>query len=117
LVSAKNSTVLLDPGRPGGPAAIKAAAVIAAAIRAGRWELRTLGTSLDLAYLAAGRVAGVWHFSTISPLHFAAGTLLAAEACAVVTDDRGEGWTPDSTSLVAAATPALHEALLALLPA
>jgi myo-inositol-1(or 4)-monophosphatase len=90
--------------------------VIAAAIRGGRWELRIFGTSLDLAYLAAGRVAGVWHFSRIPPLHFAAGTLLAAEAGAVVTDDRGEAWTPDSTSMVAAATPALHEALLALLP-
>lgn len=115
--SEKSATVLLDPGRPGGPTAMRAATVIAAAIRDGRWELRTLGTSLDLAYLAAGRVAGVWHFSRIPPLHFAAGTLLAAEAGALVTDEQGRPWTLDSTSLVAAATTTLHDELLALLPA
>ena len=82
----------------------------------GRWEVRTLGTSLDLAYLASGRVGGVWHFSQIPPLHFAAGTLLATEAGAIVTDDTGARWTIDSTSLVAAATDELHASLLKLVP-
>jgi myo-inositol-1(or 4)-monophosphatase len=114
VASTASQTVVLDPGRPGGGATEKAAVVTAALIRAGKHELRTFGTSLDLAYLAAGRVAAVWHFSRIAPLHFAAGTLLAQEAGAVVTDDRGAGWTIRSDSLVAAADPALHHELLQL---
>ena len=107
--------VLLDPGRPGGPAADKASAVITAAIHRGRWELRMLGSTLDLAYLADGRLAGVWHFSRIPPLHFAAGTLVAAEAGALVTDETGRPWNLDSPNLIGAATRATHEALLSLL--
>jgi myo-inositol-1(or 4)-monophosphatase len=113
-VTDKAAIVVLDPGRPGVAAAEKAATVIAAAIRAGRWELRVLGTSLDLAYLADGRLAAVWHFSRIPALHFAAGTLLASEAGGVVTDDRGGPWTLDSRSLIAAATRDLHDSLRAL---
>jgi myo-inositol-1(or 4)-monophosphatase len=107
--------VLLDPGRPGGPAAGKASAVIGAAIRRGRWELRMLGSSLDLAYLADGRLAGVWHFTRIPPLHFAAGTLVASEAGALVTDETGRPWDLESQSLIGAATRATHDALLSLL--
>ncbi|MGH2451778.1 MAG: inositol monophosphatase family protein [Candidatus Limnocylindria bacterium] len=116
-VSDSSAMVVIDSGRPGGPAASKASRVIAAALRDGRWELRTLGSTLDLAYLAAGRVAGVWHFSRIHPLHFAAGVLLAVEAGAVVTDERAQPWRLDvAEGVVAAATPALHEALMSLLP-
>ena len=112
-----SATVAMDPGAPGGPAADKASRVIGAAIRSGRWALRTLGTSLDLAYLAQGSLAGVWHFSRIHPLHFAAGVLLAREAGALVTDESGGPWTLESQGLVAAATPVTHAALLALAPA
>lgn len=114
--SESSATVVLDPGAPGGPEATRAATVVAGAIRSGRWELRMLGTTLDLAYLAAGRLAAVWHFSRIPPLHFAAGALLAAEAGALVTDEDGAPWDLESQGLVAAATPAVHRALVALLP-
>jgi myo-inositol-1(or 4)-monophosphatase len=112
--SDRSNTIVLDPGRPGGPAAIKAARVISTAITRGGRELRVLGTTLDLAYLAAGRVAGVWHFSRIAPLHFAAGALLALEAGAVVSDEQEQPWSLTADGLVAAATPALHAELLAL---
>lgn len=113
--SAASRTVGLDPGRPGGPAAANAAKVIAAAITQGRWELRTLGTTVDLAYLASGRLAALWHFSRIPPLHFAAGALLASEAGAIVTDERGSAWRLSSEGIVAAAAVDLHTSLLALL--
>ncbi|MGH2377489.1 MAG: inositol monophosphatase family protein [Candidatus Limnocylindria bacterium] len=114
--SDSSAMVVFDRGRPGGPAADKAVRVIAAALGDPRWEVRTLGSSLDLAYLAAGRLAAVWHFSRIPPLHFAAGTLLATEAGAVVTDERGAPWTlAASEGLMAASTPAVHVAMRGLL--
>jgi myo-inositol-1(or 4)-monophosphatase len=91
----------------------RAAASVAAAIRAFRWDIRALSTTLALAYVAAGRVSAYVLFWT-SALHVAAGSLLAAEAGAVVSDVDGRPWTIRSNSIVAAATPALHADLLAL---
>jgi myo-inositol-1(or 4)-monophosphatase len=112
-----SSILVLEPGRRTGAEALRRASVIAEAVRDGHWELRTLGSTIDLAYLAAGRVAGVWHPNTSAPLHFAAGTLLASEAGALVTDEDDRPWTVHSTSLVAAATREVHAAMLALVGA
>jgi myo-inositol-1(or 4)-monophosphatase len=67
----------------------------------------------SLAYLAAGRIAAYIVVSG-EALHTAAGTLLAAEAGAIVTDIEGRPWTADADSAVAAATPALLQDLLVL---
>jgi myo-inositol-1(or 4)-monophosphatase len=72
-----------------------------------------LSTTLALAYVAGGRVAAYVLFWT-SALHVAPGSLLVAEAGAVVSDLDGRPWTIQSDSIVASATPALHYDLLAL---
>jgi myo-inositol-1(or 4)-monophosphatase len=72
-----------------------------------------LSTTLALAYVAAGRVAAYVLFWT-SELHVAVGSLVAAEAGALVSDIDGRPWTTRSDSIVAAADPALHADLLAL---
>jgi len=85
----------------------------AAVMRAYRWHIRALSSSLVLPYLAAGRVSGYVLFSA-SALHVGAGCLLAAEAGATVTDIDGRPWTIQSDSVLAAATPELHRELLEL---
>jgi fructose-1,6-bisphosphatase/inositol monophosphatase family enzyme len=77
-----------------------------------RWYIWLFSSSVAYAYLAAGRIAGIVHFATSSPVHTAAGCFVAEEAGAVVTD-LGEGgpWTLDSRSFLLAATPALHREL------
>jgi myo-inositol-1(or 4)-monophosphatase len=114
---ADSSIFVLAPGRRSGAEGVSRASVVAEAVRHGHWELRMLGSTVDLAYLAAGRVAGVWHPNTTAPLHFAAGTFVASEAGAVVTDEAGLPWGLSSTSLVAAATTEVHAALLGLVAA
>jgi myo-inositol-1(or 4)-monophosphatase len=91
----------------------RAASAVAAAIRAFRWDIRALSTTLALPYVAAGRVSAYVLFWT-SAIHAGAGSLLAAEAGAVVSDIDGQPWTIHSDSIVASATPALHRDLLGL---
>ena len=97
-----------DPGRRE-----RAAEAVAATMRAFRWDLRALSSTVALPYLAAGRVAAYVLFWT-SALHVGAGVLLATEAGATVTDLDGRPWTIHSDSLVAAATDDLHSELLEL---
>ena len=111
VVSADNRTVIVEGWPPAGAARSSAARSAAAAIAADRWDFRSLGTSLSLAYLAAGRLAGCVMFAAPA-LHVAAGVLLASEAGATVTDVAGLPWTPNSDSLVAAAGSELHQELL-----
>lgn len=85
------------------------------ALLADRWELRMLSTTAAFAYLADGRIAADVLFRLSSPVHTAAGCLLAEEAGALVTDFQGRPWTLETRSLVLAATPALLQELLALL--
>lgn len=94
----------------------RAAALVGALIEGDRYDVRVLATTLGLAYVAAGRVAADVYLGA-SPLHFGAGALLAAEAGATVSDLDGSPFSVASTSLVAAASAALHEELLALLAA
>jgi myo-inositol-1(or 4)-monophosphatase len=91
----------------------RAANSVASAIRAFRWDIRALSTTLSLAYVAAGRVAAYVLFWTWA-IHVSAGSLLAAEAGAVVSDIEGQPWTIESDSIVASATEALHDDLLAI---
>ncbi|HVB27806.1 MAG TPA: inositol monophosphatase family protein, partial [Mycobacteriales bacterium] len=63
---------------------------------------------------ATARIAAYVLFS-VSPVHSAAGALLASEAGARVTDLDGNPWSVSSESLVAAADDDLHSEVLDLL--
>ena len=89
----------------------------AALISADRWDFRSFGTTMSLAYLAAGRVSGYVAFWTDSPVHAAAGSLLATEAGGTVSDLAGEPWRLDSDAILAAASAGLHAELLDLVAA
>jgi myo-inositol-1(or 4)-monophosphatase len=112
-VSAASQVVVVEAGASRGDLRGWTARFTERVIRGDRWDLRWLGTTLSLPYVAAGRVAAYVIFS-LPALHSAAGILLAAEAGAVVSGRDGGPWTVTSTSLVAAATPELHRDLLAL---
>jgi myo-inositol-1(or 4)-monophosphatase len=112
--SADSRIVALEAWPKYGPERERAALVAAASIRADRWDVRSFATTLALAYLAEGRVAASIHFSS-QALHAGAGTLLASESGALVTDFDGLPWTIDSGCLVASASDELHDELLELL--
>jgi len=69
--------------------------------------------SLDLAWLAAGALDGFWEFD-LGAWDLAAGTVLAEEAGARVTDFQGAPLNL-SAGQVVAANPAIHRAMLAVL--
>jgi myo-inositol-1(or 4)-monophosphatase len=114
-VSEASETVVIEDSHadPDPARRERAAAAVAAAIRAFRWDIRALSTTLALPYVAAGRVSAYVLFWT-SALHVAAGVVLAQEAGAMVTDIDGRPWALNSDSLVASATAELHADLLAL---
>jgi myo-inositol-1(or 4)-monophosphatase len=110
-----NVTIGIESGMAeSGPHHAQTASFAHAIIKTGRWHVRMLGTTLAFAHLAAGRIAANLNFSTSSPVHTAAGCLLAEEAGAVVTDLDGRPWDLSSRSFLAAATPKLHRELLAM---
>jgi myo-inositol-1(or 4)-monophosphatase len=105
------SKLLVFEGWPrDGAERAKAARWAMEALRADRWDVRSFGTTLTLAHLAAGRVAACIFFSAPT-LHVAAGIALACEAGATVTDREGLPWTVSSDSVIAAAEPQLHREL------
>lgn len=71
---------------------------------------RTGCTSLNLAYLAAGRFDVYWAYST-HPWDVAAGVLLISEAGGVVTAPDGGPFDLQKARLLAAATEPLHKQL------
>jgi len=76
---------------------------------------RSLGSvALGLAYTAVGRLDAVVHRSAHT-WDYGAGVLLVREAGGVVTDLSGEPYMAGTVALIAAATPALHADLVALL--
>jgi len=84
-------------------------------VSARRWHVRMLGTTLPFARVATGEFAGLFLMGRISsPLHTAAGCLLAEEAGAVVTDPEGKPWNIDTKEFIVAATRELHNELLEL---
>lgn len=66
--------------------------------------------SLDLAYVAAGRLDGLWEFG-LKPWDIAAGSLLIKEAGGLVSDFEGGENYPENGNLVAA-NPKLFKELL-----
>lgn len=90
----------------------KAARGLAEAIRMDRWDVRCLSTTLCLAYVASGQIAGCVLFSSPGLVHVAAGSLLVSEAGGRVTDLAGGPWTLGASSLVATANEHLHEELV-----
>ncbi len=107
-------TVVIEDGKSSGAARARAARFVAAVIQADRWDFRSLGSTLALPYLAAGRVSAYVVFR-VTAVHSAAGVLLASEGGAVISDVDGEPWNLGSDTLVAAASPDTHRDLLALL--
>ena len=75
--------------------------------------VRRLGSAaLDLCYVAAGRFDGYWELS-LRPWDIAAGALIAREAGALVTTVQGESGILFSPYSVLAATPGIHDDMLA----
>jgi len=109
--SNESRTIVIEDGKSQGSRREQAAQFTAAAIRADRWDFRSLGTTLALPYLAGGRIAAYVVF-WVSALHAGAGSLLVTEAGGTVSDIAGRPWTIHSDSLVGSANRRLHEELL-----
>jgi myo-inositol-1(or 4)-monophosphatase len=85
-----------------------------AAVMASTSGVRRMGVaSLDLVYVAAGRLDGYWEFN-LSPWDLAAGILIVREAGGYVSDTAG-GQAMLAQGDVIAANPPLHPALMQLL--
>jgi myo-inositol-1(or 4)-monophosphatase len=110
---ATTDMVVVEDGKPTGSRREAAAEFFAAVVRANRWDLHALSSTISAAYVAAGRVSAYACFFVTS-VHTAAGVLLASEAGATVSDVDGAPWTLDSDSLLLAADTTLHADLLAL---
>ena len=108
---AQSQTIVIEPGTTAGSRRDRAARFTRDALRADRWGIRNLSSTLSSAYVAAGRVAAYVVFS-VPALHAGAGTLLVAEAGGTVTDITGGPWTVGSDSLLASANPELHRELI-----
>ena len=75
------------------------------------------GTTAALAHVATGQIAAHLLFHLSSPVHTAAGCLLAEEAGALVTDLRGEPWTVDTRGMLTVGSPAMQHELLEMIAA
>jgi myo-inositol-1(or 4)-monophosphatase len=113
--SVESRTIVIEDGKAKASRREQAAQFTAAAIRADRWDFRSLGTTLASPYLAAGRIAAYVVF-WVSAIHAGAGSLLVTEAGGTVSDIDGRPWTIRSDSLFCSANRRLHEELLDLLP-
>jgi myo-inositol-1(or 4)-monophosphatase len=109
--AADSRTIVVEEGKSSGAVREHAARFMAEAVRADRWDFRSLGTTLSLAYLAAGRISG-YVVLYVTPVHVAAGTLLVTEAGGLITDIEGAVWGLGSDTLIAAADPAVAADLL-----
>ena len=111
--SEESRTIVMEDGKSTGARRERAAQFSAGAIRADRWHFRSLGTTLALSYLAAGRISAYVLFWA-SAIHTGSGTLLVTEAGGTLSDIDGRPWTIHSDSVVVSANPHLHRELLDL---
>jgi myo-inositol-1(or 4)-monophosphatase len=111
VTSAQSQTIVIESGHSTGTRREHAARFMSDAIRADRWDVRNLSTTLSSTYVAAGRVAGYVVFC-VSALHSGAGSLLVTEAGGTISDIDGQPWNLRSDSLVASADHDLHEELI-----
>jgi myo-inositol-1(or 4)-monophosphatase len=111
--SAATRTIVVETGNARGDRREAAARFTAAAIRADRWDFRSLGSTLSLAYLAGGRISAYAVF-LVTVVHSAAGSLLVTEAGGRVPDISGNPWTLQSDSILATASVELEQELLSL---
>ena len=109
--SGDSRTLVVEEGKSKGKARDHAARFMAAVIRADRWDIRSLGTTLALPYLAAGRISAYVVFY-VSAVHCAAGSLLVEEAGGGLWDLTGAPWTLQSDTLLFTATTDLRSDLL-----
>ncbi len=79
-------------------------------LKASRGVRRLGSAALDLCFVACGRFDGFWE-QNLHPWDTAAGTLIATEAGAVVTDFSGRPFTVDRNE-IAAANPRIHGELI-----
>lgn len=115
--SDSSSIVDFEAWPKAGPDRDRAAHQFATAIAADCWEVRCFSTTLSLALVATGQVAGCVMFAAPDVVHIAAGALLVAEAGGHVTDISGEPWTIGALSLVCSANERLHQSILEVLGA
>lgn len=87
--------------------------LLAAVGRAGASIRVTGALAVDLAQVALGELDGRLSFGA-KAVDVAAGAFLVEQVGGVVTDLQGQRWRPGMGDVVAAATPALHRALLTL---
>jgi myo-inositol-1(or 4)-monophosphatase len=106
-------TIVIEDSRSDGARREQAARFMALAVRANRWDLRSLGSTVSLPYVAGGRIAAYVLFWS-SAVHCSAGSLLVAEAGGSLSDLHGRPWTIHSDSMMASATADLHEQLIDL---
>lgn len=86
--------------------------VLAAFLRTPVHGIRRDGSAaLDCCHVAAGRADGFWEYG-LQPWDTAAGTVIAREAGARVTDIEGREWTSAGNSGIVVANPTLHEQML-----
>jgi myo-inositol-1(or 4)-monophosphatase len=80
-----------------------------------RFHLRAAGSSLPLAWVAAGRCAAyITAGQTRDSVHFASGIAICRAAGCVVTDLAGRPLDAGTAGLIVAADPQTHAALMAL---
>jgi myo-inositol-1(or 4)-monophosphatase len=101
---AGSRVVVVEDGKSDGARRAMVAECLATLVRGDDWDTRKLSSTLALAYVATGRVAGCALF-VATAVHSAAGGLIAAEAVATVSDVFGAPWTPASDSILASADP------------
>jgi myo-inositol-1(or 4)-monophosphatase len=107
--------VSIDDGLPGPGALHRFPAEFAIRVLAEqRWDVRMLASTLALAYLARGSLAGAVYVCGGLPVHFAAGLRLAEEAGALVSDEHCQPWTLFGPVYVAAANNELQRELARL---
>ncbi len=80
---------------------------------ASRGVRRAGAAALDLCYVAAGRLDGLWE-EGLKPWDAAAGVVIVKEAGGQLSTCRGEPYTPYRESIIAC-TPLIHEEMIQLL--